>query len=126
MEVMEGKKPYAEWEVGGDIYKLKLTTAAVTALEAQYNGNLIQMMDGGIPSLGNMLNVVHRAAKAYKPSLKLNDVYNLFDQYVEEGGSQVEFMTNVFIPVFQVSGFFSRNQAEAMGEKIDGLKEKLL
>ena len=62
--------------------------------------------------------------------IKLEDKYkitvcDMFDVYVEEGGSQVEFFTNVLMPVFSASGFFTPAQSTAMEKNIEEAKEQL-
>ena len=63
--------------------------------------------------------------KKYNHGIKEKDVIELFDKYEEEGGSQLSFMTDVFLPIFQVSGFFSQAQADTMNENIEEAKEQM-
>ena len=55
--------------------------------------------------------------------IKEDDVITMFDKYCEEGGTQMSFMTDVFLPIYQVSGFFSRAQADTMDKKLVEAKE---
>lgn len=122
------RKPYAEWKVGEDTYKLKLTTADIVKLEEQFNTNLINVIgvgNGNIPALSIMLKVTHQAMNKFHHGIKLPDVYNKFDEYCEEGGSQMSFMANVFLPIYQASGFLSQAQAEAMDEGLETASEQM-
>lgn len=112
---MEEKRPYIVWTVDGQEYKLKLTTAAIMQLETKYKRNLIGLVtEGDIPELSVMLTVTHAAMTKYHTKMKLNDVVELFDQYLEEDGSQTAYLTDVFIPLFQVSGFFYPTTAKTV------------
>lgn len=112
------RKQFAIWEVAGEEYKLKLKTATLCSLEEKLGTNLMNVIsDGGMPSLTVVLNIVHYAMKDYNSNIKYKDVQNLFDKYIEEGGSQAKFFTSVVLDIFKVSGFFSEAQAEKMEEK---------
>lgn len=132
-EVVEMKKKFAIWTVGGEEYKLKLPTSAIITLEEQYGCNLLKLAQTA-PKLKDMMKITYHAMRPYKPKLKETEVYELFDQYVDEGGSQTDFTTDVFFEIYKVSGFFSEKQAEvidvgmekrtaAMEEQIAKLKE---
>lgn len=127
-ELDEKKRlPYAKWEVNGVEYKLKLDTSTITKLEEQFKTNLLNiiMTDNSIPALKNMLTITHGAMLKYHHGIKYKDVEALYDKYTEEGGSQTSFMMNVFIPIYQASGFFSSSADETMNEKLAEVKEKL-
>lgn len=120
------RKPYAEWEVGEETYKLKLDTAGVVKLEEQLNTNLLNVvMSNGMPALSIMLKITHRAMQKFHHGIKIDKVYELFDEYCENGGSQSAFMTDVFIPIYQVSGFLSENMGEEMENRLKAAKEDI-
>lgn len=124
MEANKEKKPYVVWQVGELELKLKLTTSKIVELEEKYKCNLISLIsNGNVPPLAVMLNITHAAAKKYREDIKYKVVNDMFDDYVENGGSQTEFMTQVFLPIFQVSGFFSQAQTATMEVKLDEVKE---
>ena len=118
-------KPYVIWKVNEDKeFKCKLTSAAVAEIESRYKCNLLQFVDG-TPSLTIMLDVTHKAMKKFNHGIKEKDMYDLFDEYVDNGGSQVTFMTEVFIPIYKVSGFFPKTVVENMDEKLSEATEKM-
>lgn len=126
MEEIKIVKQYATWTVNETEYKLKLTTSEICRLEEKLGGNLMNiLMNGVIPSLSAMLTITHGAMQAFNHGVKLDDVKKMFDAYCDEGGSQVDFMTDVLMPTFQVSGFFSKEQAETMEQKLAEAKELL-
>lgn len=117
-------KQFAIWEVDGKEHKLKLKTSTVCQLEEKLKCNLLNLVDN-IPPLSTMLLVTHAAMKEWEHGLKLIDVQNMFDKYCEEGGSQTDFMTDVFLEIYNVSGFFSQAQADAITEKVAEVKEQI-
>lgn len=126
----EKKQPFALWKVGDTEYKLKLTTQEIIRLENLFNANLLSVISSNtenneMPPLKVMLLITHGAMKKYNHGTKEKDVIELFDKYEEEGGSQLSFMTDVFLPIFQVSGFFSQAQADTMNENIEEAKEQM-
>lgn len=111
------RKQFATWEVDGEEYNLKLKTSALCKLEEKLGTSVMNVIsDGGMPSLTVVLTIVHYAMKDYNSNVKFKDVQNLFDKYIDEGGSQLEFFTGVVMDIFKVSGFFSEAQAEKMEE----------
>lgn len=126
----EKKQPFALWKVGDTEYKLKLTTQEIIRLESLFNANLLSVISSNtenneMPPLKVMLLITHGAIKKYNHGIKEKDVIELFDKYEEEGGSQLSFMTDVFLPIFQVSGFFTQAQADTMNKNIEEAKEQM-
>lgn len=118
------RAPFAVWTVDDEDYKLHLRTQDIVILEDKLNSNPINVIMGnGLPSLKVILLIVHQATKQYQHGLKFDDIQNIFDKYCEEGGNQTQFMTDVVIPLFKCSGFFSGAQAKAMDQKIEEADE---
>ncbi|MCX0353278.1 DUF6096 family protein [Clostridium perfringens] len=112
------RKQFATWEVAGDEYNLKLKTSTLCKLEEKLGTSVLNIIGNeGIPPLTVILTITHYAMKDYNSNIKFTDVQNLFDKYIEEGGSQLEFFSKVVMDIFKVSGFFSEAQAEKMEEK---------
>lgn len=125
---MPKRKPFALWEVGGKSYKLKLKTPAIVELETKYKTNLMNIMgtgQGGMPALSVMLDVAHAAMKDWQHGITKSEVQNLFEKYVNEGGSQLSFYMSVYMEIFAVSGFFSVNLSNQMQEAMTEAKETL-
>jgi len=116
------RAPFAYWNVGGREYKLKLTTAVICQLEDKFKRNLLNLLDG-VPPLAIMLTITQGAMKTWEHRVKYADVQALFDKYCEEGGTQLSFMTDVLMPIYSVSGFFSEDQQTAMDQKLEEMKE---
>lgn len=119
------RAPFAYWEVGGKEYKLKLTTAVICQLEDKFKCNLMNILQnsGGLPPLAMMLTIAQGAMKTWEHGVKYTDVQNIFDKYCEEGGTQLSFLTNVLIPIFTVSGFFSEDQQSEVDRMLEEAQE---
>lgn len=124
-EIKAFKKPFEIWTVKGVEYKLKLSTSAIIELESKLNSNLLNILNDGIPSLQIMAMLIHGALKKYNHSISLSDVNNILDDYFDEGGSQLDLLQNVIIPIFNVSGFFTPAMVKTMEVKMKEANEQL-
>lgn len=125
---MPKKKPFQAWEVGGETFRMKLDTSGISELEQKYKTNLMNVMgtgNGGMPALTVMLDVAHAAMKKYHHGVKRADLNTIFDKYVEEGGSQLAFYTEIYMGIFTVSGFFSDSLTNQMQDALEGAKEMM-
>ena len=121
-------KPFVIWNVSeGEDYKLVLEAQQICELEDKLGGQNLMSAIGnnatGMPPLRTMILVTHAAMHRFNHGVKLTDVYGMFDRYIQNGGSQVDFYTDIYVKIFQASGFFPQEQAEEIGEKLDELKE---
>lgn len=121
----EMKKPFEIWAVKGTEYKLKLSTSAIIELESKLNSNLLNILNEGLPSLKVMAMLIHAALKKYNHSISLNDVNDILDNYFDEGGSQLDLLQNVIIPIFNVSGFFTPTMVKVMEQKMKEADKKI-
>lgn len=120
---------FAVWNVGGTGYKLKFNTGGIKELESRYKTNVLNLMrpkdDESIPPLTVMLDVTHVAMKPWNHGIKMKDVEALFDRYMEDGGSQMEFYAGEYMDIFMVSGFFSRSLAEDISGTMEKAREEM-
>lgn len=122
------RKPFAYWTVGGREYRLKLDTSTIVKLEEKFKRNLLDFLPSkgsALPPLAIMLTITQAAMKKWEHGITYEDVQKLFDKYCEEGGTQMTFLLDVIMPIYQVSGFFSENQMETMNDRIQDVKESL-
>lgn len=127
LEEKRKRQPFAYWEVGGESYRMKLNTSTICKLEDKFKCNLMDILSryGNIPPLNVMLAITQGAMMPWKHGLRYEHVQSMFDKYCEEGGTQLSFLTDVLIPIYQVSGFFSDGQQESMEMKLGEVKEML-
>jgi len=122
------RRPFAIWSVGGTDYKLRLSTEAIAELEGRYKTNLLNLMatEGeALPAMSIMLDVAFAAIKKYNHGISRKDMFSLFDRYVDEGGSQLRFYTDVFTDIFAVSGFFTTEAAEALRTEMQDIRDRM-
>lgn len=110
------RAPFAIWKVGEEEYKLKLKTSEIERLERMYGmGSIMNPMikaeDGQLPSLVYMLDIIHGAFQKFHHGYTRQDITDLYDDYVENGGSQME-LFKVIMEIFKVSGFFPKESVK--------------
>lgn len=112
-------KPFYVWTVNNIDYKLKLSAGEIAKLEQKYGKNLISVMDGEMPPLAQMVELIHASMQKFHHGQALGDVYKIVDVYFDEGGSQLELFTGVVMGIFQVSGFFPKAMSAKMKEQME-------
>lgn len=110
--------PYATWKISEDKeLKLRLTSLQATKVEEKIGANLLKVFmpaEGetfALPPLKVMLLLTHGALQKFEHGLSFEDVSDLYDDYVDNGGDQAAFMADVILPTLQVSGFMPREKA---------------
>lgn len=111
--------PYATWKVSEDKeLKLRLTSLQATKVEEKIGANLLKVFmpaEGeafALPPLKVMLLLTHGALQKFEHGLSFEDVSDLYDDYVDNGGDQAAFMADVILPMLQVSGFMPREKTD--------------
>lgn len=118
-EAKKRRKAFHVWQVGDNEYNLKLTTSNICMLESKYNRNMLDLVStGNFPPLNLMLTIIQAAMLPYHHGIKYKNVQDIFDAYVEEGGSQTDLVSNVLMPTLAVSGFFTPEQVESMEDHL--------
>ena len=107
---------YTEFHVGGKALKLRITARACVAMEKKLGRNPVSIFldgaSGNLPTLSDVLTVIHASLQALEHGYTEDAVYRLYDEYVEEGHNMYDLIP-VIIDVFKVSGIFTD---EAPGE----------
>lgn len=110
--------PYAIWKIReGKELKLRLTSLQATKVEEKIGANLLKVFmpaEGeafALPPLKVMLLLTHGALQKFEHGISFEDVSDLYDDYVDNGGDQAAFMADVILPMLQVSGFMPREKA---------------
>lgn len=117
-EEKKKRKPFHYWTVGGRDYCLKLKAGNIEKLENKYKCNIMHLVDD-MPALSVMLTIIQAAMLPWEHGVKYEQILNLFDKYVEEGGSQIDLYKNVVIPTLAVSGFFTEKMTAEILEATD-------
>jgi hypothetical protein len=109
---------YLDFEAGGKSYKLRLDTRATIALEKQIGRNPLAVFGNGdeMPQITTLVQVLYCALQPLNHGISLDDAYDIFDRYLEDGNSATDFLT-VVINVFKVSGIIKGDKADKVTEK---------
>ena len=85
LEERKKRRPFAYWEVGGQTYKMKLTTQNICRLEDKFKTSLLNVLfgAGSVPPLSVMLTITQAAMLPYNHKIKYEGVQALFDKYCE-------------------------------------------
>lgn len=104
---------YFDFEAGNKVYKLRLNTRNIVALEKQLGCNPLAIFGDGstIPQVSTMVNVLWASLQQYNHGISLNDAYDIFDSYINDGNSMTDFI-QVILEVYKVSGLIKADSAE--------------
>lgn len=111
---------YNELIIGGETYKLRLTTKTSISLEKALGYNPISMLmkidQGEMPKLSDVLIMLHAMLQTYHHGMNMDKIYDLFDKYVEDGKSMFDLIP-IFVEVFQDSGYITKGAVEEADAK---------
>ncbi len=104
---------YIDFEVGNKSYRLRLTTRSIVLLEKQLGCNPLSIFGNGetVPTITTMVAVLHAALQKYNHGISLNDAYDIFDEYLDEGHSSVDFLP-VILDIYRASGVIPKDKKE--------------
>lgn len=101
---------YTVITIKGTDYRCRLNARNCVELEKKLGKNPINvftalMGEASYPRVEEMVLIFHASLQAYNHKISLDDAYELFDDYVEEGHTIIDFIP-FLLEVFKVSGFF--------------------
>lgn len=104
---------YYDFNAGNKAYKLRLNTRNIVTLEKQLGCNPLAIFGDGttIPTVSVMVNVLWASLQQFHHNISLNDAYDIFDNYVEDGNSMTDFV-QVILEIYKVSGLIKVESAE--------------
>lgn len=99
--------------IAGQELKCRLNTQNTIAIEKKLGGrNVLKViMDEQIPSVEVVLHILHASLQALEHGYTMDKVYQLYDEYVEEGKTYTDLVPEL-MSVLEVSGFFKRPPQE--------------
>lgn len=110
---------YIDFTANDKTYKLRLNTRNIVALEKQLGCNPIHVFGDGdkLPTLTQMIQVLHSSLQQLNHGISLNDTYDIFDEYLADGHTMSDFVY-VIMDVYRASGLIPKeNKKEADNEK---------
>lgn len=101
---------YVAFNVGNKEYKLKLNVRNTVALERQLGVNPVAIFGDGdtMPTITQMVSILHSSLQAYQHNISLNDAYDIFDNWLNDGNSMMDFL-QVIIDIYKVSGIIKND-----------------
>lgn len=104
---------YLEFTAANKEYRLKLTTRATIALEKRIGVNPLAIFGEGdkIPTVTEMVAILHAALQQYEHGITLEDAYTIFDSWLDEGHVVTDFLT-VIVDIYKVSGLIKGGNSE--------------
>ena len=96
---------YYDFEAGNKTYKLRINTRSIVQLEKAIGCNPLAIFGDGetVPTITVMVAVLHSALQQYHHGITLNDAYDVFDDYIADGNTAIDFV-NVILEIYKVSG----------------------
>ena len=96
---------FIDFTAGNKDYKLRLNTRGVVALEKQLGCNPLAIFGNGdtIPTVTVMVAILHASLQQYNHGISMNDAYDIFDAWLDEGHSTVDFV-NTILDIYKASG----------------------
>lgn len=106
---------YVDFEAGGKSYRLRLDTRSTIALEKQLGCNPLAIFGNGdeMPQITTLVQVLYCSLLSLNHGISLDEAYNIFDRYLEDGNAATDFLA-VVIDIFKVSGLI---KADKVSEK---------
>ena len=106
---------YVAFNVGDKELKLKLDAKNTVALERVVGTNplneLMKVANGQLPTLDFAITTLHASLQKLEHGYTLNKVYDLYDEYVEDGHSFVDLIP-VLMDVFKAAGFIPQDDEQ--------------
>lgn len=106
---------YKDLKIGDKELKLRLSTRDCVALEKRLGRNplddLMAVEQGKLPTITYVVILLHASLQKYQSNYTMEKVYDLYDEYIEEGNSLTD-MLAVITDIFKVSGFFKEPDKE--------------
>lgn len=101
---------YVDFEAGNKAYKLRLNTRNTIALEKVLGCNPLNIFDTNgerMPAVTVLVAVLHASLQQYHHGITMNDAYDIFDAYLEDGHTVDEFIF-VVLDIYKESGLIPK------------------
>lgn len=104
---------YVDFKAGKNEYKLRLSTRNTVQLERELGCNPLAIFGNGdtLPTVTVMVQVLHAALLQFHHGISLNDAYDIFDEYLNDGNSATDFI-QVLLEIYKVSGLIKVEEDE--------------
>lgn len=109
---------YIEFSAGNRDYKLRLNTRNTVLLERQLGCNPLSIFGDGdtIPTVTVMVAILHASMQQYEHGISLNDAYDIFDKWLDDGNSTTDFIP-IILEIYKASGIIPKDKVEELEGK---------
>lgn len=109
---------YIEFSAGNKDYKLRLNTRNTVMLEKQLGCNPLSIFGDGetIPTVTTMVAILHASLQQYNHGVNLNDAYDIFDAWLDEGHATTDFIP-IILDIYKASGIIPKDKEEELETK---------
>lgn len=104
---------YIDFSAGNKEYKLRLNIRAIASLEKAIGCNPLSIFGNGstIPTVTTMVNVLHASLQQYHHGVTLNDAFDIFEKYIEDGHMPTDFIETI-VEIYKASGLMKQDSDE--------------
>ena len=108
---------YVDFTAGSKSYRLRLSTRNTVMLEKQLGCNPLSVFGNGdtLPTVTQMVNILYASLIQYNHGLTLNDAYDIFDEWLEDGHTMTDFI-QIILQIYKVSGLIQNDGTEEAGK----------
>ena len=105
-------------KIGDTEYKCKINTNGLVSLERRLKGNPLNIFmtigdeNFTLPKIEDLLIIFHESLTTYQHGISMEDVYDIFDKYIEDGKTIVDFI-NEIVEIFNVSGLLPKEKKKS-------------
>ena len=101
---------YIDFTAGNKDYKLRLSIRNTVALEKQLGCNPLMIFGTGerMPSITEMVAILHASLQQFNHGISLNDAYDIFENWLADGHTIADFLT-VILEIYKVSGIIAND-----------------
>ena len=109
---------YIDFTAGNKDYKLRLNTRNTVMLERQLGCNPLSIFGDGdtIPTITVMVAILHASMQQYNHGISLNDAYDIFDAWLDEGNSTTDFIP-IILEIYKASGIIPKDEVKELEGK---------
>lgn len=109
---------YIDFTAGNKDYKLRLNTRNTILLEKQLGCNPLSIFGDGttIPTITTMVAILHASMQQYEHGVSLNDAYDIFDTWLDDGHSSTDFI-EVILEIYKASGIIPKDEVKELEGK---------
>lgn len=108
---------YKEFIIKDKEYKAVLNASASVQAEEKLGENPLNILieisenENRIPELKKLLVILHASLQKYQHGITFADTYDLYDDFIEDGHQMADLIP-IIVDIFEVSGYFKREEED--------------